>query len=344
MNAGETNVSEGGSDIDVFISHAGSDQPLVIQLRQALVDAGLRTWVSFVDIPVGVQYPERIVRAIAQSRALVLMVSTASMRSDHVYREVVEAAERGKQILPIHVEPNVSVPDGLRYYLGTLNRKILSADTIDQAGPLVAACLSDPQVWLKEADAPGLLERLRASPRRALGASVVVAAAAGLTIWAMQMAWASYQQHREAVLRDAVPESLAQLRVVSAEWNPRSAMWQLDVHVIPMTGNVEVGPLRLTLRRRDEDGHDEVTDASKWINPAVYGGAQTLLVPMSSPGTEITACLTLAHPRRKEMWRVTAAFRPLPGQGQAQRLLYAPLTHPHAAPEDDRPCGSEKNP
>ena len=328
----------GPDPAEVFISHAGADRAVAVSLRQSIVDAGLRPWASFVDIPVGAAYPERIVEAIGACRAVVLLVSRESMRSEHVYREVVEAASTGKTILPIYIEPDAPVPARLRYYLGSLHRLKLTPDAIGRAGPIVAACLRDRSAWVQEAEAPSLGERFRATRPRAWAAVFAAALAAGLAVWGLQSIWQVRAEGRLQAEADGRPESLALVEVVGAERAPGAGPWRLQVNVTPAGTATAFADLRLLLASRDGDGPGEVFDLTPVLNPAQVGGGQMLSADMPRLGTRLTTCLTLPHPRTGARWRLTAAFAADPGPGGAQSIVYRPVQAARTRLEDGTPC------
>lgn len=327
-------------EYDVFISHAGDNRAIAVRLRQALIDAGLRPWASFVDIPVGAKYPEKIVHAIERSRLVVLMVSAASMRSEHVYREVVEATSAKKQILPIYIEPEVSVPGGLRYYLGTLHRMKFAPDEIERAGPLVAACVRDQTVWTREATAPSLVERLSVSPLRSIGMAFGVALLAGLLIWGLQATSRQRDETRVTEQRDASPDSLALLQLQSAE-RTAATPWQLRLNLVLAAREARFKDLKLHLLSRDETATaGELFDLTPVLEPSQVGGGQMLAAELPRLGRRLVVCLTMPHPRTGEPWRLSTEFggeRQVEASG-VERISYRQTAAPRSAREDGTPC------
>jgi hypothetical protein len=308
----DTTEQDGPGPFDIFVSHAGENRALAIRLRQALIDAGLRPWVSFVDIPVGAQYPERIVRAIDQSRAMVLMVSRASMQSEHVYREVIEASSSARNIplLPIYVEPDVAIPPRLRYYLQSLHRMKFTSDNIELAAPVVAAALRDRDSWKRIATAPTLAERLSASPRRTWVGALGITFVAGLLVWGVQSAWGLYAQRQATLARDAAPEALALVQVRSAE-RPASdavAPWQVRLDVMLASDRTRFADLKLVAHTRGPADVDEVRDLSAAIAPVQVGGGQMLTALMPKIGEQTAFCLSMPHPRTGQRWRLSTPY------------------------------------
>lgn len=303
---------DGPGSFDIFLSHAGENRALAVRLRQALIDAGLRPWASFVDIPVGEPYPERIVQAIDQCRAMVLMVSRASMQSEHVYREVIEALSSARNIpvLPIYIEPDVVIPPRLRYYLRSLHRIKFTSDNIELGAPVVAAALRDRDSWKRTATAPTLFERLSASPRRTWVSALGVTFVAGLLVWGVQSALGMYARRQEAQARDASPEALALVQARSAQ-RPSSdaaAPWEVRLDVMLVSDRTRFSELKLVAYTRDPSGVDATHDLSAAIAPVQVGGGQMLTALMPTIGERTSFCLSMPHPSTGLLWRLSTPY------------------------------------
>ena len=331
---------------DVFVSYSGPDKAVAQRFRQALIDAGLRPWVAFVDIPLGAKYSEQIVSAIQRCRAVVVLVSASSMESEHVFREIAEAASLRKPLLPIYLEPDVVLPKGVLYYLAPLHRIKVKPDMIERGAALVAAALHDPQTWQRSATPPPLLERLRVSPFRSAGLGLGVTFVAGLLVWGLQALWQQHADSQAMARSDALPGALALVQVLSAE-RPASIgsvdrPWQLQLNLTLGAGDMPFRVVKLLLRSRDVGfgGADEVFDLTAWINSRGVGGGQALAGPLPRLGRDVVACLTLPHPRTGEAWRLTAAFageRATTADGM-ERITYMPSAAPRAARESGATC------
>lgn len=122
---------------DLFISHSSEDAGTAQALVTDFENRNITCWMAPRDIPMGSSYHEEIVQAIENSRAVLLLFSSAANKSAHVLREV-ELAEQGrKPILPLRID--VSDPaGGLKYMLANkqwVERKALGnrlVDTIEQ--------------------------------------------------------------------------------------------------------------------------------------------------------------------------------------------------------------------
>ncbi|HWT01656.1 MAG TPA: SUMF1/EgtB/PvdO family nonheme iron enzyme [Pyrinomonadaceae bacterium] len=106
---------------DVFISYATEDKGFADAVRKALERGGVRCWYAPRDVPYTVDYEEAIVDAIAESRMMVLILSSHSNSSVHVKREVQNACREGPEIpvLPVQIE-NVTLNKSLKYYIGSV--------------------------------------------------------------------------------------------------------------------------------------------------------------------------------------------------------------------------------
>jgi hypothetical protein len=75
-------------------------------------------WMDKADIGAGTTWSEEIVRAIRNSRGLILFCSEHAFGSDHVLRELNLADSCRKPVYPVLLEP-VTLPDSFLYYLST---------------------------------------------------------------------------------------------------------------------------------------------------------------------------------------------------------------------------------
>jgi predicted ATPase len=88
----------------LFISYASEDAPVAVELRDYLRDSGYRTWIAPDDIRGTSPWADQILEAITDSDVLLVAISTRSMVSSHVSREVNLALDQGKAVLPIRIE------------------------------------------------------------------------------------------------------------------------------------------------------------------------------------------------------------------------------------------------
>lgn len=102
--------------VDVFLSHSSLDAVAARQLRAALQEAGLTTWMAPDDVTSARPWAEQIGDAIERARLLVVLISQAANDSDHVAREVAMAVRRKLPLLPVRLE-NLQTVGSLDYLL-----------------------------------------------------------------------------------------------------------------------------------------------------------------------------------------------------------------------------------
>ncbi|MEO8273751.1 MAG: TIR domain-containing protein [Chloroflexota bacterium] len=106
---------------DLFVSHSSDDAEPARALRTVLEDAGYTCWMAPDDIVGTDTWTEQILAAIAESKAMIVLVSTASNKSPHVSREVNLALGKGRPVLPIRIE-DVAPGGSLEYLLSLVQR------------------------------------------------------------------------------------------------------------------------------------------------------------------------------------------------------------------------------
>jgi class 3 adenylate cyclase/tetratricopeptide (TPR) repeat protein len=88
----------------IFISHSEKDLPVANEIIRGLEDSGYSTWYFERDMVAGTSYITQIAQAIEQSLAVILVISSKSLGSDQVSKEVVGAFERRKPFFPVLVD------------------------------------------------------------------------------------------------------------------------------------------------------------------------------------------------------------------------------------------------
>ncbi len=88
---------------DIFVSYASQDRDAAFRIVAYLEQNGIRCWVAPRDVPPGMEYGEAIIQGIAQSRALVLILSDQSNESQFVRKEVERAVSKTKPVLPVRI-------------------------------------------------------------------------------------------------------------------------------------------------------------------------------------------------------------------------------------------------
>lgn len=335
---------DSSADFDVFISYASADRSAAEQLRNALVHEGLRPWAAFTDIAGGARYAAEIVRAIGRCRTLLVLVTSASMRSEHVFREVAEAAGRQRRILPVYLEAEVDLPPQMRYYIRGLHRLKVNTGTLAAEVPRIAAGIRHFERWQDVADAPSVVERITASPRRIWAGLFCVALAAGLVIWGLQVLWRVQQQQAEQARQDALPDALAFVQLGSATREPAAAGaasngWLLRANVVLAVADARFADVQLKISIHDNSSNaTDVVDISDALQHTQVGGGQMLFLALPRVGDRLTTCITLKHPRSGERWRVTEVFTADPTASATQRS-YTRSEPGRAAKDDSSSCG-----
>ena len=131
----------------VFISYSRADQARIDTLIQELQDLGLHVWIDRSGIRGGEQWRLEIVNAIQNCDVFLLCMSSASVASDNVRREVDIASGEGKQIIPLRLE-NVQYPPEWKYQLAGVQwidhqdkhwtARLMAAIGISQEAPVAA--------------------------------------------------------------------------------------------------------------------------------------------------------------------------------------------------------------
>ena len=105
-------------EIDLFISKSSSDDELAMSLYDIFRKNGIRCWIdkNSLHTPGGDEYAADIFDAISNSKALLLILSSHSNRSQHCQNEVTTACDRKKKVFVFQIE-EVSLDKTLEYYL-----------------------------------------------------------------------------------------------------------------------------------------------------------------------------------------------------------------------------------
>ena len=110
---------------DIFISYSSKDREKAEQLTELLSSAGLSVWIDKHGIGAATSWSKEIVDAINGCKALLLLLSSTSVISHNVMKEVSLASEKQKKIVPLDLEP-VTIPPELEYQLAGIQRTSLS--------------------------------------------------------------------------------------------------------------------------------------------------------------------------------------------------------------------------
>ncbi len=101
---------------DVFISYSSRNKITADAVCAKLEERHIRCWIAPRDILPGSSYGAAIIRAMGESRAMVLVFSADSNISPHVTREVERAVGKAIPILPFRIDTVVPTND-MEYFL-----------------------------------------------------------------------------------------------------------------------------------------------------------------------------------------------------------------------------------
>jgi hypothetical protein len=89
---------------DVFISYAQEDKPVADAVCAKLESRNIRCWIAPRDIPPGKNFLEAIIEGIDDGKVVVLIFSSFANKSPHVTRELTNAVNKGRIIIPFRIE------------------------------------------------------------------------------------------------------------------------------------------------------------------------------------------------------------------------------------------------
>ena len=132
-------VSSISQEPRVFISHASLDFLVAQKVCAALEAGGFACWIAPRDVLPGSLYADGIVRAINDSKLLVLILSERAIASAHVGKELERASSQRHPILALRIDGAPLTP-AFEYFLNESQWITVGADGFDTAiGLLVAA-------------------------------------------------------------------------------------------------------------------------------------------------------------------------------------------------------------
>src|ERR1700681_2449462 len=100
----------------IFISYSREDEKQALHLLALLRKEGHSVWIDQEAIAGASIWSDEIVQNIKRSDIFIALLSTASVTSPNVAKEIALAAEHGKIILPIEIG-TVTLPGRLEYAL-----------------------------------------------------------------------------------------------------------------------------------------------------------------------------------------------------------------------------------
>lgn len=123
----------------IFLSHASeADGRRALKLLTALEAAGCRCWMAPRDIPAGADWNKSVLNAVENSAALLLLLSSAAVKSAFVQAEVHRAFDRGIRVVQVLLAANVD-PAPIDMRLLRVQRITASGDDKALAQSILAA-------------------------------------------------------------------------------------------------------------------------------------------------------------------------------------------------------------
>src|ERR1039457_6490842 len=119
---------------DVFLSYASADKVAADSICVALERGGVTCWIAPRDVTPGVFYADAIVEAINSARILIVVVSTNSVDSQHVLREVERASAKRRPLVAFRLD-TTPLPTGLEYFLSASHWLDASGGSTERALP-----------------------------------------------------------------------------------------------------------------------------------------------------------------------------------------------------------------
>jgi TolB-like protein/tetratricopeptide (TPR) repeat protein len=126
-----------GQQRRVFISYASHDAALAQKVCSALEEAGFLCWIAPRNVIPGTMYAGGIVRAIDESKVLVLILSEQAVASAHVGKELERATSKRHPIIALRIDAAPLTPD-FEYFLNA-SQWIEGGGSDDAIAQLVSA-------------------------------------------------------------------------------------------------------------------------------------------------------------------------------------------------------------
>lgn len=126
---------------EVFISHSmDEDGLLALELADHLEAARVKVWVAQRCMVGGQKFNSEVPQAIQACKAVVVLLSRATLTSDHVEAEIAMAFDSKKHIIPVVLE-DVELPPQFKYWLWLPHRIRMNGRSLRQTLPEVLQAL-----------------------------------------------------------------------------------------------------------------------------------------------------------------------------------------------------------
>jgi len=165
--------------VDVFVSYASQDAALADAVVASLERQGLRCWIAPRDVVPGSLYADGIVRAINESRVLVLVLSAHAVESAHVGKEIERASSKRRPIIALRTDA-APLSHAFEYFLSESQWIDLGASGVAAAAEALGAAIKRhlapaPEAPARAGQGPGARRGPPARRRhRALAVALVV--------------------------------------------------------------------------------------------------------------------------------------------------------------------------
>ena len=126
---------------EVFISYSTKDTDTAFALLETLESYGLDCWIAPRNIPQGAQWAEEIDKAIQNARVFVVIVSSHSVESKQVPKEIALAVSACESIFPFRID-DISLQGTFRYYLSDYQFTDATTDTKQKMAELAKVICS----------------------------------------------------------------------------------------------------------------------------------------------------------------------------------------------------------
>ena len=141
---------------DIFISYSSRDRPQATGLAEQLRSNGYSVWIDESGIDVATSWSKEIAAALSTCQTVMLLLSSSSVASKNVAKELAVASELEKHIVPVELEP-VKLAGDFLYHLSGLQRAQIS----DVTG--IVRTLTKIGIGATRASAPGPSAHARSS-------------------------------------------------------------------------------------------------------------------------------------------------------------------------------------
>jgi TIR domain len=146
---------------DVFISYPHQDKTTADAACARLEAEGIRCWIAPRDIAPSADWAASIIEAIDNCRLMILIFSGHTNHSRQVGREVQQAFDGEKPVVPFRIE-NVAPEHALRYYMGSVHWLDALSQPVEQHLQRLTAAVK----LLLEATAPGAAPQSGQPPKQ----------------------------------------------------------------------------------------------------------------------------------------------------------------------------------